>query len=89
MNNISFTNAQDLYNRLFPALRSKKKELHSHNYKYITEVDIWNYLKDRKWKNNVNLTLYDMVNDILYSDNDLIDEYTRNTIYNHHLQNDN
>lgn len=65
----------DLYNRLTPALRSKKKELHALKYFYITEKDIWNFIKDTKWNNENNLTLYDMVSDILNVPNDELTSY--------------
>ena len=45
-----------------PALRLKKEEINNKN---ITEEDIWNYLKETKWINSNNLSLSDMVNDIL------------------------
>ena len=31
----------------------------------VSEVKLWNYLKENKWSNSKNLTLYDMVSDIL------------------------
>ena len=84
MNEIYFKSVAELYQRLLLALKSKKKELHFHNFKYITELDIWNYLKETKWQNHQNLTLHDMVNDILYADNEVLDEKVRQSITNHY-----
>ena len=38
------------------------------NYFYIKEEDIWNYLKNYKWKNSKNLNLYEIIDDILNVD---------------------
>ncbi len=59
---MEFNNLTELKNRLMPALRLKKEEINNKN---ITEEDIWNYLKETKWINSNNLSLSDMVNDIL------------------------
>jgi hypothetical protein len=67
-----FKTLKDLYERLKPALRMKKREL-----KNITEEEIWNFLKDYKWKNSSNLTLSEMVNDILLLTNEEITNYRR------------
>jgi len=80
MNEIKFNSLEDLYNRLKPALRSKIKELHSLDKVYINEIDIFEYLTDSKWENSNNLTLDQMVDDILYVDNNAIDEYVQKKI---------
>lgn len=72
---IEFNSVSELYNRLLPALRSKVTELKNNGYDYLNVNDVWNYLKDTRWQNSHNLTLSDMVSDILYSDNELIDAY--------------
>lgn len=80
MNEFYFKDINDLYNRLKPALRSKVKELKiKHNLK-IKEEDIFKYLADNKWPNSEDLTLYDMVEDILYLDNDKLIDYVANNI---------
>lgn len=63
-----FTSVEQLYNRLKPAMKCKVKELKRNGYNNISENDVWNYLKNNKWKSSTNLTLIDMVNDILYTD---------------------
>lgn len=75
---MDFTNLKDLYDRLTPALKSKKDELIRLGCDYITELDIWNYLKDKKWKNSYNLLLYQMVDDILNVENIVIMDYYKN-----------
>ena len=80
MNEIKFNSLEDLYNRLKPALRSKIKELRNLDKVYINEIDIFEYLTDAKWENSNNLTLDQMVDDILYVDNDKLDEYVQKRI---------
>ena len=82
MNEIRFNSLEDLYNRLKPALRSKIKELRKLDKIYIKENDIFDYLTDTKWENSTNLTLDQMVDDILYVDNNKIDEYVQKKIIN-------
>lgn len=62
---MEFNNLNELKNRLMPALRIKKEEINNKN---ITEEDIWNCLKDTKWRKSNDLSLSDMVNDILKLD---------------------
>ncbi len=83
MNDIKFKSLNELYERLLPALRSKKKELDKYGLNYIYEEDIWNYLKLNVWKNNVALTLDKMVDDILNTNNLEFDNYTKKLIENH------
>ena len=72
---IEFSSLEELYERLKPALRSKMSELRECGYGYLKIEDIWNYLKEKKWKSSRDLGLNDMVSDILNADNDLIDDY--------------
>ena len=65
----------ELYQGLEPALNVKVKFLKKSNCKNITKEDIWNYLKETKWKNSVDLTLADMVQDILHTDNSELVRY--------------
>ena len=87
MNEIKFNSLEDLYNRLKPALRSKIKELHKLDKIYIKEIDIFEYLTDTKWENSNNLTLDQMVDDILYVDNYKIDEYVQKKIIKENYNN--
>ncbi|MBR3363141.1 MAG: hypothetical protein IKG40_04365 [Bacilli bacterium] len=72
---LNFSSLEELYNRLKPALRTKKRELNENGYGYLKIEDIWNYLKENRWTNSSNLSLNDMVSDILNADNDFIDDY--------------
>ena len=59
-----FKSIDELYNRVLPALKSKVSKLKRSNYE-ITEKELWNYLSINKWKNSSNLTLFDIVEDII------------------------
>ena len=73
---IEFKNLLELKERITPALKTKVKEINS----YVTEENIWEYLKI-KWKKSNNLTLYDIINDIINLDKNTIEEYVRRQIY--------
>lgn len=73
--NIEFKNLQELKERINPALDMKIKELKTKNYNLITKEDIWNYLKNNKWKNSNDLTLYDIINDIMNIEDEKIEAY--------------
>lgn len=80
MNEFYFESISDLYNRLKPALRSKTKELKTKHKLIIKEEDIFKYLSENKWNESSDLTLYDMVDDILYLNDDKIIDYVANNI---------
>ena len=79
---IEFENSKELFERLKPALVSKQTELKNNGYSYIHLIDIWDYLIANKWKQANNLSLYEMVSDILSSDNELIDDYVKEMLRN-------
>lgn len=66
---------RELYLNLLPALNVKIKMLRKSDYKYITREDVWSYLRDNKWKYGIDLTLADMVQDIIHTDNLEINNY--------------
>lgn len=68
---------EELYKRVRPALITKKEEMRRNGFIYIKEEDIWNYLKEIKWKKSVDLSLYQMTSDILDTNDYVIDEYLR------------
>lgn len=74
---IAFNNINELYKRVFPALKSKVKELNKNKIDYIKEVDIWNYLVESRWKSTKGLVLADIVDDILNTDNKKIEDYVK------------
>ncbi len=86
MEEIKFRNLNELYNRIFPALESKRKELHQNGMIYIHEEDIWNCCKDIIWNDSKNLGLYNMVDDILNTDNSVFDNYLKNIVANKHRE---
>jgi len=77
---MEFKTLQELYNRVKPALITKRNEMRRLGYSYIQEEDIWNFLKENKWINARNLGLSDMVDDILNTDNKQIDKYVKDKL---------
>lgn len=77
MEDITFNSLEELYERLKPALVTKAEEMKRAGYDYIKPEDVWNYLKESKWKSANNLALHEMVDDILNSEEILIDNYLR------------
>ena len=57
-----FRSQEELYQRVYPALKSKVREFELE--KKVTELEIWNFLS-KKWKEEEHLTLYDIVDDIM------------------------
>ena len=77
---LEFNNAEELFERLKPALKSKVFEFKKEGYDYLEIEDIWNYLKEIKWKKEKNLALNEMVSDIFSCDSVLIDDYFKNKL---------
>ncbi len=77
---IEFKSVTELYKRVEPALYSKVKELKGLGFKYISEKDIWNYLVTYNWKDKKDLQLSDLISDILYCDNNKVNEYVMSQI---------
>lgn len=75
MNEIVFESQEELYKRILPALRSKRKRICKEGYKSIKEVDIWDYMRLNKWSKSIGLELCDMVDDILNTPNIEIMKY--------------
>ena len=72
-----YKSQRELYLSLIPALNVKLRLLKNSDYKNIDKIDIWNYLKISKWKNSINLTISEMMNDIIHADNKDIDIYLK------------
>lgn len=72
---VEFHSLEELYNRLLPALTAKKRELYMLGYTSINIKDIWNYFRSEKWITAHNLSLYQVVDDILNTDADIINNY--------------
>ena len=73
--NLEFSSKEELLKRVMPALKTKVRECKQLEYCDITEMDLWNYLIENKWKTSHNLTLSDIVNDILKADITSLDNY--------------
>ena len=73
MEEIRFESLTALYERLYPAFNTKCNELKSNNID-VSEIDLWNYLKDHKWKNSRDISMVSLVEDILHVD---IDDYLK------------
>jgi len=72
---MEFTSLQQLYRKLIPAFNVKKRLIMNSKYKNITNENIWKYLSETKWKNSYNLSLPDMINDIITADLEDISKY--------------
>lgn len=74
---VEFNSLEELYRRIKPALRTKAEEMKRSGFPYVKEDDIWNYLKEVRWVSSKNLSLYQMVSDVLNVDDGLVDKYLR------------
>lgn len=72
-----YRSQEELYRNLIPALNVKMRLIKGSGYDNIKRMDIWNYLKVNKWRSSVDLTISDMVNDIIHVDNKEIDIYVK------------
>lgn len=79
MDEIYFSSLNELYKRIQPALKCKRRELKKSGYSYLKEIDIWNSLMKSKWQNESQLALCDIVDDILNTDPKIINDlYNKN-----------
>lgn len=65
---MEYTSQYDLYKNLLPVFNVKKRLILHSKYKNITNEDIWLYLIETKWKKSHNLTISEIVNDIITID---------------------
>ena len=72
---MEFRSLQQLYKKLIPAFNVKKRLILNSKYKEITNENIWVYLTETKWKTAKNLSLPDMINDIITADLEEINNY--------------
>lgn len=61
---IEFNSIKDLYKKVLPALKIKKREIEKKGIEK-SESDIFNDLIKNKWSKMINLSLNEIVNDIL------------------------
>lgn len=71
---MEYTSQKDLYLALIPVFNVKRRLMQFDNFK-ITNKQIWTYLTNNKWKNSHNLTLSEIVNDIINVDVEKIEGY--------------
>ena len=71
---IEFKSLKELYDRVLPALVSKKHELKRKGLE-VKEEDIWNYLSESIFKNSKNLVLSDIVSYIMHLEKEDIEKY--------------
>ena len=65
---MEFTSQYELYKKIIPAFNVKKRLLQNTQNSDITNEDIWNYLIENKWRKSHDLTLAEVVNDIITLD---------------------
>ncbi len=62
---MEYNSQLELYLALLPVFEVKKRLLSITDNKAITNDDIWKYLATNKWRQTKNLTISEMVNDII------------------------
>ncbi len=72
-----YKSVKELYEALIPALNVKIRMFKNNEFNYLTKDDIWNYLKDNVWVHSVNLTISQMVSDIVNVEGIKIDKYLK------------
>ena len=65
---MEFNSLSELKQRVMPALKMREERFQKEG-KNITAEDIWLYLKNNKWIKSKNLSLNEIVNDILKLEN--------------------
>lgn len=70
-----FNSQTELFNKVKPALRTKKHELIRNGIRIVKEIDIWNYNKEYNWRKAKGLTLASMVDDILNTNDKAYEDY--------------
>lgn len=83
---LQFNSVEELYKRVRPALTSKKREFRRSGINYIKEEDIWNYLSKNDWANSKDLSLFDMVSDIMHLEKYKIEDYMMKVFKNSHRE---
>ena len=71
-----YKNMRELFNSLKPAFDVKLRLINK-DYDYITRTDICNYLKINNWCKDVNLSISEMVDDIMMVDIYKVDRFLK------------
>lgn len=69
---MEYKNQLELFKSLIPVFKVKERLIKYENINNIKISDIWTYLANNKWKNSTNLTISDIVNDIITIDIKLV-----------------
>ena len=77
--NMEYNSEKELFESLRGAFNVKLRMI-KEEYDYIKMVDIWNYLKINKWCKTKNLSLSEMVNDIIDVDITKVDLFLKEYI---------
>lgn len=78
-----YNSQEELFSALKPAFNVKLRLVNS-KYNYLKATDIWNYLKINKWCKDKNLSISQMVNDIIDVTDEKVDLFLKE-----HLKNEN
>jgi len=71
----TFDSVLELKAYIKPALDTKVSELKRHDISYVSGDDIFEYLRTFVWPTKSNLSLYDIVDDILNTNNEVLVNY--------------
>ena len=69
---MEYSNQLELYKSLIPAFKVKERLIRASGVNDVTTNDIWRYLATYRWQHSTNLTISDIVNDIIIIDVELI-----------------
>lgn len=78
---MEYNSQEELFKSLKGAFKVKLRMIKK-EYDYIKMVDIWNYLKINKWCKDKNLSISEMVNDIIDVDIIKVDLFLKQYIKN-------
>jgi len=78
---MEYNSQEELFKSLKGAFKVKLR-MTNKEYDYIKMVDIWNYLKINKWCKDKNLSISEMVNDIIDVDIIKVDLFLKKHIKN-------
>lgn len=78
---MEYSSQEELFYSLRGAFNVKLR-LIGDKYNYLRAVDIWNYLKITKWSKGKNLSISEMVNDIITAPESQIDLFFKKNIIN-------
>lgn len=75
-NTDKFNSVEELYKRVLPALNTRVSELQRKHIN-VSELDIWNYCVNNYWKNQKDLRIYKLVENILNVDEMSLQNYLK------------